>query len=256
MQDMQTRIIGIVSGKGGVGKTTTTSNVGAALSLLQKNTILVDGNLTTPNLSLHLGIPFYPYTLHDVLEGKIELEDAIFYHKSGLKIIPSSLSLSALRRINLHRFGKVLHSLIGRTEYVLVDSSPGLGKETQSVIEHSDELIVVVNPELPAVTDALKVVKLAESLGTKITGIVVNRVNRHVHELPTKEIEEILEYPVISVIPEDINVQRSIVKKMPAVFLYPNSKAVRRFKEIAYHLTGERPQRKTLIEIVKGFFGF
>ncbi len=252
---MKTRIIGIVSGKGGVGKTTTTSNLGAALSLLEKNTILVDGNLTTPNLSLHLGIPFYPYTLHDILHGKADIEDAIFYHKSGLKIIPASISLSAIRNINIKNFGRVIRSLEGRTEYVLVDSSPGLGKETREVIQHSDEVLVIVNPELPAITDALKVVKLAESLGTEIAGILLNRVKNTKHETSKEEIEDILEYPIIGVIPEDSYVHKSILKKMPVVFSYQNSKAARKFKEVASKISGERIT-KTLWDSIKEFFGF
>jgi len=246
---MRTRIIGIVSGKGGVGKTTTVANLGASLSLLRKNTILVDGNLTTPNLSLHLGIPFYPYTIHEVLNGKAEIEDAIFYHKTGLKILPASISLSALKSINLRRFGEIFRMLEGRTEYVLVDSSPGLGKETQSVIEHSDEVLVVLNPELPAITDALKVIKLAESLGTEITGIVVNKVRNDPHELKLEEIEEILEYPLIGVVPEDKNVHLSILKKTPIVFCYPNSKASKKFKEIACKISGEKlKEKKSLLD--------
>ncbi len=253
---MKTRIIGVVSGKGGVGKTTTVSNLGAAMSLLRKNTILVDGNLTTPNLSLHLGIPFYPYTIHEVIQGRAEIEDAIFYHRSGLKILPASISLSALKDINLRRFEEIFRMLKGRTEYVLVDSSPGLGKETQSVIEHSDEVLVVLNPELPAITDALKVVKLAESLGTEITGVVVNKVRNDPHELKTEEIEEILDYPVIGVVPEDKNVHISILKKTPIVFSHPRSKAARKFKEIASTITGEKlKERKSLLDVLLELFG-
>ncbi len=254
---MKTRIIGVVSGKGGVGKTTTVSNLGAALSLLRRNTILVDGNLTTPNLSLHLGIPFYPYTIHEVLQGKAEIEDAIFYHKSGLKVLPASISLSALRSINLRRFGEIFRELEGRTEYVLIDSSPGLGKETQSVIEHSDEVLVVLNPELPAITDALKVVKLAENLGTEIVGIVANKVRNDPHELKISEIEEILEYPVIGVVPEDKNVHLSILKKMPILYSHPRSKAARKFKEIASVISGVKmKEKKSLIDALLEIFSW
>lgn len=253
---MKTRIIGIVSGKGGVGKTTTVSNLGAALSLLRKNTLLVDGNLTTPNLSLHLGIPFYPYTIHEVLQGKVEIEDAIFYHKSGLKVLPASISLKALKSLNLRRFGEIFRMLEGRTEYVLIDSSPGLGKETQSVIEHSDEVLVVLNPELPAITDALKVVKLAESLGTEITGVVVNKVRNDPHELKLEEIEEILEYPIVGVVPEDKNVHISILRKMPIVFSHPKSRAARKFKEIASVITGEKlKEKRSLLDVLLEIFG-
>lgn len=81
-----TRIISVLSGKGGVGKTTLVSNLGASLVKRGKNVIIIDGNVTAPNLSLHLGIPFYPITLHDVLKNKVPIESAIFHHESGLKL--------------------------------------------------------------------------------------------------------------------------------------------------------------------------
>ncbi len=255
ISNMRTRIIGIVSGKGGVGKTTTTTNIGASLAKVEKNTILVDGNLTTPNLSIHLGIPFYPYTLHEVLEGKIEIEDAIFYHKHGLKVIPSSISIKALRNLNIRNFGRVIRDLEGRAEYVLIDSSPGLGKETQTVIENSDEVIVVANPDLPAVTDALKVVKLAESMGTEIAGIIVNKVKNRPHELSIEEIEEILENPVIGVVPEDDKVNHAVLRKIPVTIAYPKTKASRAFYKIASEISGEKVYEETLIDKIRDVLG-
>ncbi len=252
---MKTRIIGIVSGKGGVGKTTTTTNLGASLAKAEKNTILVDGNLTTPNLSIHLGIPFYPYTLHEVLHGKIEIEDAIFYHKHGLKVIPSSISISALRNLNIKNFGRVIRELEGKAEYVLIDSSPGLGKETQEVIENSDEVIVVANPDLPAVTDALKVVKLAESMGTEIAGIIVNKVRKRPHELKIEEIEEILEHPVIGFVPEDEKVQHSVLKKVPVTIAYPKAKASRAFYKIASDISGEKIYEESVFDKIRDILG-
>jgi len=249
-------VIGIVSGKGGVGKTTTAANLGACLATFNKNTILVDGNLTTPNLSLHLGITLFPYTLHHVIANEIELEDAIFYHDCGLKIIPSSISLHALRKINLDRFSDVLAELKKRAEYIIVDSSPGLGKETQSVIENSDEVLVVLNPEMPAVTDALKVVRLAEHVGTKIKGVVVNKVKGQKHELTKEEIEEILEYPVIGVVPDDNRVRLSVLEKNPVVFAYPYSPAALKFKEIAGKIAGIEERVKERMSIWERILAF
>jgi septum site-determining protein MinD len=246
-----TRIIAVVSGKGGVGKTTCVANLGSALTKLGKDTILVDGNLTTPNLSLHLGIPFFPTTIHDVLKDRASLNHVIFLHHTGLKIIPASLSLSAVKSaVNYKRFKTFLNELVGKTDYVIVDSSPGLGKETRSVIEATNEVLIVTNPELPAVTDALKVVKLAEESGSEITGIIVNRVKRKPHELSDKEIETIIEYPVIGTVPEDEHVQRSISKKMPVVHYHPKTKASIAFKKIAAKIAGEKLVEK------KGFWEY
>ena len=87
------KLITITSGKGGVGKTTTAINLGAALNAFGKEVIILDANLTTPNIGLHLGAPIVPVSLNHVLLGKARLSDAIYEHESGTKIITSSLSI-------------------------------------------------------------------------------------------------------------------------------------------------------------------
>src|SRR3972149_10622941 len=111
-----TRIIGIISGKGGVGKTTTVSNLGTALVDMVKKVIILDANVTTPNLSLHLGIPFYPITLHDVIKRKAPIEKAIYNHVSGLKIIPASLAASEVKDIDMDKFESLLWNLLGKAD--------------------------------------------------------------------------------------------------------------------------------------------
>jgi len=234
-----TRIIGVVSGKGGVGKTTLVSNLGAALIKKGKNVIIIDGNVTTPNLSLHLGIPFYPVTLHDVLNKKLPIESAIYYHESGLKVIPASLSADAIKDIKIERLQSVLLNLLGKAEVIIIDSAAGLGKEALTAIAVADELIVITNPEIPAVTDALKTIKVAEANGTKVLGVVVNRIRGLKHELPLSEIKSMLEVPIIAAIPEDIHVPRSISKRTPLVYHRPNSKASLEFQRLAAKIVGE-----------------
>ena len=92
------KIITVTSGKGGVGKTTTAINLGAALNSFGKEVIIVDANLTTPNVGLHLGAPIVPVNLNHVMQGKAKVTDAIYEHESGTKIIPSSLSIKELRK--------------------------------------------------------------------------------------------------------------------------------------------------------------
>jgi len=246
-----TRIISVLSGKGGVGKTTLVSNLGAALVKKGKNIIIIDGNVTTPNLSLHLGIPFYPITLHDVLKKKIPIESAIYHHESGLKIIPASLSYEAVKDINLEKFQAVLLSLLGKADIVIVDAAAGLGREALAAINVADDLIVVTNPELPAVTDALKTIKIAEENGTKVLGVVVNRIRSLRHELSLNEIKSMLEVPIIAAIPEDLAVPRSIAKKIPVVHHKPNSRASIEFHRLAARIVGEpwiAIKRKTWLE--------
>jgi len=234
-----TRIISVLSGKGGVGKTTLVSNLGTALVKRGKNVIILDGNVTTPNLSLHLGIPLYPVTLHDVLKSKIPIESAIYHHESGLKIIPASLSTEAIKDVSLEKFQTVLLKLLGKADIVIVDAAAGLGKEALAAMSVADDLIVVTNPELPAVTDALRTIKIAEENGTKVLGVVVNRVKGLKHELSLSEIKNMLEIPIIAVVPEDVAVQKSIAKRIPVVYHKPKSRASIEFQRLAARIVGE-----------------
>ncbi len=234
------RIISVISGKGGAGKTVTTANLGVALAELGESVTIIDGNLTTPNLGLHLGIPVFPKTLHDVLKGRAKITDAIYEHDYGLKIIPAGLSLDDLRGINANDLPDALTDLLTTDDIILIDGAAGLGREALANLRTSDELLIVTNPELPSVLDALKAEKLAEQLGTKPLGVVVNRALRKPHELSTREIEDMLELPVLAVIPEDENVKKAIAKRVPVVKYSPNSPASIEFKKLAGQIVGRR----------------
>ena len=233
------KIISVISGKGGVGKTTTVSNLGAALVKRGKNVIVIDGNITTPNLSLHLGIPFYPITLHDVLKRKTPIEAAIYEHSSGMKIIPASLSADAVKDIKIEKLEGALLNLLGRADVILIDSAAGLGREALTAMKIADEIIVVTNPDLPSVTDALRTIKLAEESGTKVSGVVINRVKGKKHELSISEIKSMLNVPVLTIVPEDSSVPKSIKKRKPVIHHKPNSRASTAFKKLAAKILGE-----------------
>ncbi len=249
------RVISIISGKGGVGKTTTAVNLGASLVEMGRDVTIIDGNLTTPNLSLHLGIPLYPITLHDVLKGNAYLTEAIYIHPSGIKVIPASLSVDALKGLKPKKLQNVIRTLSGKNGIVLIDSAAGLGREAHASIRSSDEIIVVTNPELPAVTDALKTIKIAENEGNRIIGAVVNKIKGHKHELSIDEIQSILEVPIIGVVPEDKKVKESIAMKMPVVHYYPKSRASKEFKRVAHYIEGVEytEQKKSWIETILGW---
>jgi len=232
--------ITITSGKGGVGKTTTAINLGAALNELGKEVIIVDANLTTPNVGLHFGAPMVPVNLNHVLSGKAKVIDSIYEHESGTKIIPSSLSVKELRKINYGKLKEVGNKLGKLADYVIFDSAAGLGEEAISSIEVADELIIVTNPEIPAVTDALKTIKLAESLNKKIKGIVITRVNGGKGEMLVSNVADMLDLPILGVIPEDKNVQISLRSKDALIHTFPNAKASRAYKKLAAKVAGVR----------------
>ncbi|MEK6883246.1 MAG: cell division ATPase MinD [Nanoarchaeota archaeon] len=232
------RLIVITSGKGGVGKTTSAVNLGAAINYFGGESLVVDANLTTPNIGLHLGSPIVPINLNHVLIGKADLEEAIYEHESGTKILPSSLSIKDLKKIKTEKLKDLSKDLKAISEYVIVDSAAGLGDEAVSAIKMADELIIVTNPEMPAITDALKTIKLAEEMKKSVRGVIINRVKKNRIEMSPETVKEMLEVPILGMIPEDEVVQESINLKNAVVYTHPRSKVARAYKEIAAKIIG------------------
>ena len=234
-----TKVITITSGKGGVGKTTTAINLGSAINQFGRDVIVVDANLTTPNVGLHLGAPIVPVSLNHVLLGKAKISDAIYEHESGTKIIPSSLSFRELRNLQHERLKEVTKRLKKMTDFVILDSAAGLGDEAIAAFEAADEIVLVTNPEIPAVTDALKASKLAEQLGKEVRGVIVTRVRGIKTEMPVANIKDMLELPILGVIPEDSNVPISVLMKNALILTHPKSRASRAYRKVAAKIIGK-----------------
>lgn len=234
-----TKLITITSGKGGVGKTTTAINLGAAINAFGKEVIILDANLTTPNVGLHLGAPIVPISLNHVLLGKADIVDAIYEHESGTKIIPSSLSVKELRRLNHGKLKEVAKKLKRMADVIILDSAAGLGEEAIASLEAADELIIVTNPEIPAVTDALKTSKVIEQLGKTVKGVIVTRTQGKKSEMPIANIKDMLELPILGVVPEDKHMQSALVMKNAIVHTHPNSKSARAYRKIAAKIIGK-----------------
>lgn len=235
-----TRFIVIASGKGGVGKTTTTINLGTALSNFGRNTLVLEADLLSPNIGLHLGAPNVPVTINDVLNGEKKISEATYLHPSGLKIILANIALEKYKEEHHQKLKNAIDALEGTSEVVLIDSGAGLGADLKSVIALADDAIIVTTPDIPSVTDSLKTIKIAQKLGTNILGIVVTKVNNDNLEMTLKNIETILEKPIIGVIPEDITVKKSLYLKNPVNFTHPNAKSSVAYKKLAAKLIGER----------------
>jgi septum site-determining protein MinD len=233
-----TRLICVSSGKGGVGKTTVTANLGAALTNFGADTVVLDANLTNPNLGFHIGIPLYPKTLHDVLKGDAHITEAMYIHDSGLRVVPAGLSVDDLKDTSPDNLADVLLDAIGEPDFVLVDSAAGLGNESLNAIEASDEVLIVTNPNLPAVTDALKTVNVAEEAGTEVNGVVLNMVKDHDAELSTEEVESMIGYEVLMEVPHHEKVEEALAVKKPVVHHAPDHHVSERFKGVASEMAG------------------
>ena len=252
------KTIAIVSAKGGVGKTTTAINLAMALNHFGKDTTLVDANLITPNVGVYLGVPILPVTLHDAVRGKKSVSDAIYLHKSGTKIVPASIAFQDIKRINYDHIPDTIEDLRGSSELILLDTPAGLAKETINPLKAADEVLIVTTPEMPAITDALKTIKLCEEMKKKILGIVVSKTNSKNADIPIKDIEAMLEIPVIAIIPEDRSVKFSQAKKDAVIHTHPTSAAAIQYKKLAAELLGENYEEEipteTFIDSVLKFF--
>ncbi len=248
------KVYTITSGKGGVGKTTTAINLAAVINELGHDVLLIDANLETPNVGLHFGAPVVPVSLNHVLSGEAELHDAIYEHDSGVKVMPASISLHDLKDLEIGEIGEIIKKVRKHAEYVIVDSAPGLGDGVLAAMKRSDEVLVVTNPNILSVTDALKVVKLAEELGANVCGTVVNRVKRSKNEMSIDNIKEMLERPIVGVVPEDRCVEHALAKKEAVVHAFPKSRATRAYYEIVSKLLGRRYAKKLAEEEKQGMF--
>jgi septum site-determining protein MinD len=250
-----TRFIAVTSGKGGVGKTTTSINLGVALKNLGKDCIVLDGNLTTPDIALHLGVPKLPVTLNDVLEGKKTIVEATYLHASGLKIIPADISFNALKKINLKKLKSTFNELKGTSEIVVIDCGAGLSKDVLSVMRFADEVLIVTNPELTAVTNALKTIKAAEENNVTVLGVVLNKVGVN-DEMSIKNVEALVDKPVIAVIPETDDAKKALKARHPLVYCYPRSNAAKAFEKLSSGLIGKEYELSNVIEERTSFFGY
>jgi len=234
------RIIVITSGKGGVGKTTTAINLGAAINYFGRDVLVIDGNLTTPNVGIHLNSPEVPINLNHVLQGKADAFEAVYEHESGIKIMPSSLSIKELSKIKPEKMKEFKEDFKKISDYIIMDSAAGLGSEALSSISLADDLIIVTNPEMPALTDALKAIKMAEQMKKIVLGVIVTRVKKNDIEMSPETVKEMLEVPILGMIPEDICVSKSLCMKDAVVHTHPKSNAARAYKEIAAKMLNEK----------------
>lgn len=232
-----TRFIALVSGKGGVGKTTTTLNLGHALHRKGVNTLLLDANLATPNLGLQLGLLNPQGTLNKFLRKEKELKDIVYKHESGLTLIPSSLNFVDFQKTNPQKITEIFEHLDNLTDVVLVDAPSGLGYELSQILKNTDEVLIVVQPTLSSVMDALKTIQLAQVHNNTIAGIVLNMSHfRGWSEMKQEEIENILGHPVIANIRYDQKFRKALLQQSPVHRLYPRSNVAKEYRKIANHL--------------------
>lgn len=243
------KIVGVISLKGGVGKTSVVSCLGDSIASFGKKVLIVDGNLSAPNLGLHHNVVEPEVTLHHVLERSAKPSDAI-YKLDNMDMLPGSL-LGKIKSSPL-RLKDRISCLKKKYDIILLDSSPALDDETLAVMLASDEILVVTTPDHPTLSNTIRAVKLAKQRGTPIVGLVLNKVYGKKFELSIDEIESVVGIPVMAVIPHDVRVLKALSEFMPYTSYKPRSEGSEEYRKLAALILGEKYSPDSL----QGFFGW
>ncbi len=234
-----TRTIGVMSGKGGVGKTTIVSNLSTILAKKEKKVTVLDCNFTTSHLLMHFGKVYHPKTLNDVLRGQSSMEEATYFNFTGVNIVPASLDLSDMMGVDVKMLDSKIRNIFQDQDFVFLDNAAGFGRESISGMMASREAILVATPYLPDITDIIRGKTILEDLDIEILGVVLNKITGKDFELKDEEILELTELPILAKIPFDYKVMESLGLKTPLTFYDKKSQVSKGFHRLASTLAGE-----------------
>ena len=240
---MGARVIVITSGKGGVGKTTTTANIGAALADKGHKVLLIDTDIGLRNLDVVMGLENrIVYDLIDVIEGRCRVSQALIKDKrcQNLVLLPAA-QIRDKNDVNTDQMKELIYSLKESFDYILIDCPAGIEQGFKNAIAAADEAIVVTTPEVSATRDADRIIGLLEAAGIKNPRIVVNRLRidmvKEKNMLSVEDILDILAVKLLGVVPDDETVVISTNKGEPLVYK-GDSLAAKAFKNIASRIEG------------------
>ncbi|WP_142414576.1 septum site-determining protein MinD [Hathewaya massiliensis] len=253
-------VIVITSGKGGVGKTTTTANIGTGLASLGKKVVVVDGDTGLRNLDVLMGLENrIVFTILDVIEERCVLRKALIKDKrfDSLYLLPTAQCRDK-DDITAEDMLKIIEELKSEFDYILIDCPAGIEQGFENAIAGADRAIVVVNPEITSVRDADRVIGKLDAKEISEHYLVVNRLNYEMTKngdmLGVDDIIECLAIKLIGVVPEDKSVTISTNKGEPIV-LDLNSNAGKAFSNIGRRLIGEEVPIQNFEEESSGFWG-
>ncbi|MEM9091701.1 MAG: septum site-determining protein MinD [Cyanobacteria bacterium P01_F01_bin.53] len=240
------RIIVMTSGKGGVGKTTCTANLGMALAKAGQRVAVVDADFGLRNLDLLLGLENrIVYTALDVLAGECRLDQALVKDKRqpNLALLPAAQNRSK-ESIKPEQMKRLIKALTKVYNFVLIDSPAGIEMGFRNSIAAAREAIIVTTPEISAVRDADRVIGLLEANDIKAVRLVINRLRPAMvaaeQMMSVKDVQGILSIPLLGVIPDDEQVIVSTNKGEPLVLEENLSKAGVAFTNVSRRLQGEK----------------
>lgn len=250
-------VIVVTSGKGGVGKTTTSANVGTGLAILGKRVVLIDTDIGLRNLDVVMGLENrIVYNLVDVVEGNCRMKQALIKDKRypNLFLLPSAQTRDKTA-VNPEQMKKLVDDLKDDFEYILLDCPAGIEQGFQNAIAGADRALVVTTPEVSAIRDADRIIGLLEAADMKDIDLIVNRVRmdmvRRGDMMSIEDVMDILAVNIIGAIPDDEDIVISTNQGEPLVGL--NSAAGQAYMNICRRLTGEHIPLMDQ-ELRQGFF--
>lgn len=237
-------VLVVTSGKGGVGKTTTTANLGTALAALGNRVVLVDADIGLRNLDVVLGLENrIVYDLVDVVEGYCRLDQALIRDKrnEGLYLLPAAQTKDKTA-VSPSDMLKLCGELKEQFDFVIVDSPAGIEQGFKNSVAGADDAVIVTTPEVAAVRDADRIIGLLEAGGIKRPRLIINRIRpemvRQGDMMDIDDMIDILAIDLLGVVPEDEYIVVSTNRGEPAV-LHNESQAGAAYNNIARRVLGE-----------------
>ncbi len=231
-----TRYIVVASGKGGVGKTTLAANIAVALSRLGKMVAVLDADVVMANLEIIMGIRNPPVALIDTLSGRLSIEDVLYEGPEGVKVIPAGITLDGFSERNMDTLKTALREIPAWIEILVIDAPAG--RDAAMVMDEGQEVLIVTLPTVSSVSDALKMKILAERMGAKVIGAILNRVEGKPRELGIEEIETTLETGIISAVEDSEEVKDALAYEVPFVTRFPRARVSNEVMRLSSSLIG------------------
>ncbi|GCE25969.1 site-determining protein [Dictyobacter alpinus] len=250
---MDSRVITITSGKGGVGKTTTTANLGTALAMQGKKVVVIDGDIGLRNLDAVLGLENrIVYDLVDVVEGNCRVRQALIKDKrqEELYLLPAAQTRDK-NAVNSVQMEQLCQQLRQEFDFVIIDSPAGIEQGFRNSIVGADEIIIVANPEMASVRDADRIIGLVEAAGKPEPRLILNRLRPEMVKrgdmMDVTDVLEVLSIELLGVVPEDEAIIVATNKGEPAVY-DKRTKAGRAFMHASQRIMGEDVPLEDLVE--------
>jgi flagellar biosynthesis protein FlhG len=237
------RVIAVTSGKGGVGKTNVSVNLGVSLASLGKDVMLMDADLGLANVDVMLGL-HTNYDLSHVLKGERSLEEIICTGPQGLRIIPASSGVQSMAELSRAEHAGVIQAfseLSSIPDVMIIDTAAGISDNVVSFSRASQEVVVVVCDEPASITDAYALIKLLNrEYGIHRFRVIANRVDgaqegrvlfNKILKVTDRYLDAALDF--MGIVPEDEYLRKAVQKQRAVVEAYPRSKSAMAFKKLA-----------------------